>query len=231
MIYALTTLCGKSNGGYLYYSPPYISPLLYVFYILNLGCNITWLFVWDREYLEMSLGFLGGCTFTLYLCIGITMHSLNKHAPQLISQCKRQHIICVIAFILNGLGLYAAWVSIATLINMNIVLQYVLDFDGHIASSIALGALALDVVVYACIDLVMFERHFRYVYTPWIVLHVALAGSVYKNWDDTNANSIFTAALLCCGAFLFVVKIIMSIVRSRIDPLYVSASSGKGGPE
>ena len=160
----------------------------------------------------------------------------------------------MIAIILNGLATYAAWCSIATLLNVNIVLAYIVDIELHIASSIALGehaffilndfkycklshqsslslfivlyfllvsgALALDILVYAVVDLVLFEKHFRYVYTPYIVLAVALTGSLEKNWDSANSNTIFTVAICCMAAILFCVKFVMSIVRSRSHPVF-----------
>ena len=45
----------------------------------------------------------------------------------------------MIAIVLNGLATYAAWCSIATLLNVNIVLAYIVEIELHIASSIALG--------------------------------------------------------------------------------------------
>ena len=82
------------------------------------------------------------------------------------------------------------------------------------------GALALDILIFALVDLVMFERHFRYVFTPYIVLAIALTGSMSKNWDDANSNTIFTVAIACMAFVLFCVKVIMCVVKSRIDPIF-----------
>jgi len=218
MVYALTTLCTKTENGYMYMQG-LICPSVYVFYIINLGCNIAWLIVFDREMLEAALGFLAGVTFTLYVCIGITMYGIAKHGKKLLEMGHRAQVVAAIAIVLNGLATYAAWVSIATLLNVNIVFAYVLDIQLHIASSICLGALALDIVVYGLIDLVLFERHFRYVYTPYLVLAVALSGSLWENWDMANSNTVFSVAVACMAAILFCVKFVMSIVRSRTDPI------------
>jgi len=218
MIYALSTICTNTENGYVY-TQNFIHPAVYLIYILNLGCNITWLFMFDREYLELSLGFLAGITFTLYLCIGITMHGIATYGKKMMDIGHRGQVVAAIAIVLNGLATYATWCSIATLLNLNIVLAYVLDIQLHIASAIALGALALDIVVYALIDLVLFERHFRYVYTPYVVLAVALTGSLDKNWDSANSNTIFTLAIACMAAILFCVKFVMSIIRSRTHPI------------
>lgn len=228
IIYCLTTLCQKTNDSYLYIKPALICPSAYIFYILNLGTNIAWLFTFDREWMIESLGVLAGCVFTLYCTIGIIMHGISSNMAELIRQDKRGQIVACIAIALNGLAMYATWVSIACLINVNIVLHYDFDVDLHIASSIALSALALDILVYALIDLVLFERHFRYVYTPYLVLALALVGSIWANWDVTNSNSVFTVAIAAMSAILFMVKFIMSIIRSRTDPIFTEDSGVKG---
>ena len=51
LIYGLTLFCRKNptTGGYLYYSPLYMSPIMYIVMVLNFVLNISWLLVWDRE--------------------------------------------------------------------------------------------------------------------------------------------------------------------------------------
>jgi len=229
LIYALCTICIKTEESYLYISPAFICPSIYVFYIMNMGSNVAWLFLFDRsaegtdnddKFLMASLGTLMFCGVTLYICIGIAMWSLNKHADALILEGKRTHVINHIAIVQNGLGIYAGWVTIACLLNLAIVLTYVADVDMHLACTISLCILALDVFVYAIIDLVLFERHFRYMFAPHIPLHMALIGSLAENWDCNNTNTIFTVALLAIGGVFLIVKIGNCIHKSITDPLY-----------
>jgi len=220
MIYALTTLCTQTVGGFLYYSPPFISPVLYIFYTINMGCNVTWLFMWDREYLELSLAFLAACTFSSYLCMAVAMHSLNKHGGKLMVQHKAHHIRSAIALILNALGLYAGWISFGTLLELGVLLKFKIGISDHIASSIVLGAQSLVVVLYGCIDMVMFEKHFRYVYTPYLPVIGGLVGSLYQNWDLDKPNTVFTVAVLASISMLFLIKLIMSCVRCRSHPVF-----------
>ena len=221
LLYALVTLCLKTpDGDPLYNSPSFISPVVFFVYSLNLLSNIAWLIVWDREYLTAAFGIILFLTFSLYICIGMTMYTLNKHTTAMMEAGTQSHIAKTIAFVLNGLGVYAAWVSIATLLNMVIVLHYEFNVDQKIACTIFLGCLAFDAIVYACLDLVMFERQFRYVFTPYLVLHVALAGILYKNWDLSSTHTVFELALVCAGTVLLIIKVAMSIIRSRRDPLY-----------
>ena len=224
MLYSLIILCLKTpDGSPVYNNPAFLSPIMYIFYAINLAGNVAWLFVWDREYLTVALGLLLLVTFALYVCIGITMFTLNKHADEMVKGGMKTHITCTIVIVLNGLGLYAAWVSIASLINIVVVLHYTLEIVSQtVASTIFLGCLAFDAVVYACLDLVMFERHFRYVFTPYIVLHMALAGILYKNWDLSGnpEKTVFEIALICCGTFLVILKVINAVARSCKYTLY-----------
>jgi len=229
MIYALCTICIKTEESYLYISPAFICPSIYVFYIMNMGANVAWLFLFDRsaegtdnddKFLLAALGTLMFIVATLYICIGIAMWSLSKHADALIQEGKRSHVINHIAIVQNGLGIYAGWVTIATLLNLAIVLTYVVDVDMHLACTISLCILALDVFVFAIIDLVLFERHFRYMFANHIPLHMALIGSLAKNWDTNNTNTIITVALLAIGGVFLIVKIANCIHKSITDPLY-----------
>ncbi len=58
-------------------------------------------------------------------------------------------------------------------------------------------------------------RHMRYLFTPYIVLNVALIGSLAKNWDSNNSNSIFTVGLLAiCGCKLIRTRAIITQVKA-----------------
>jgi len=223
LLYSLSTLCIKTQEGHLYNEPALLPPALFIFYSLNLCCNISWLILFDRQYIDASLGVSAGMALTAYICIGVTMHSVSKHAWELISQGMGHHLYLTIAFVINGIATYAAWVTIATLLNLAMVLIYTVGLDNQIGSSIALGVLAFVLVFYVWLDMAVFERNFRYLYTPYMVLVFALAGSMDKNWDTTNPNTIFTVALEVCGGVLLMIKIIASIVQSCKHPLYTKS--------
>ena len=61
----------------------------------------------------------------------------------------------------NGLGMYATWVTIATLLNLAMILTYedAIGLDQHIASSISLAALAFEIVVFAYVDNILLEKY------------------------------------------------------------------------
>ena len=58
----------------------------------------------------------------------------------------------------NGFGIYATWTTIATLLNLAIFLTYNEGVDQHIASTISLSVLALEIVAFAFIDNIYLEK-------------------------------------------------------------------------
>ena len=59
----------------------------------------------------------------------------------------------------NGLGMYATWVTIATLLNVAMLLAYEdVGLSQHIASTISLSILAFEIVVFAYVDNILLEK-------------------------------------------------------------------------
>ena len=81
------------------------------------------------------------------------------------------------------------------------------------AGTVALSVLALEILVFISTDLLLLDRYSRYTLTPYIVVVVALTGSIAKNWEDGATNSILTAVLLGVGAAGLVLKVVMLIYR------------------
>jgi hypothetical protein len=54
LIYALSRIPRKSNAGYLYIAPNTLHFSIFIFYIINMGLNIGWLIIWDRQYFGVS---------------------------------------------------------------------------------------------------------------------------------------------------------------------------------
>jgi hypothetical protein len=50
--------------------------------------------------------------------------SLDKAAPELVAQGRSKDIWWTRALVHNGLGIYATWTSIATLLNLAMVISY-----------------------------------------------------------------------------------------------------------
>ncbi len=88
------------------------------------------------------------------LCVSFGKHADKRNLPQ----CKFHLLLQGIFH--NGLGMYAAWATIATLLNLGVVLTYEdeIGISQPISSSISLAALAIVVVAYIFLDHVVLEK-------------------------------------------------------------------------
>lgn len=55
LLYAISRIPRKSNVDYLYITPDTLHYFVFVFYIVNMILNITWLFLWDRQYFGVGI--------------------------------------------------------------------------------------------------------------------------------------------------------------------------------
>ena len=65
-------------------SPMIMPPSLYLTFSLNLVCNITWLILWDREYMPAGLGVIVLLLLTLIACVVISYRAVLVNMPALI---------------------------------------------------------------------------------------------------------------------------------------------------
>lgn len=131
-------------------------------------------------------------------------------------------------FIQNGIAFYAAWVTVATLLNLGCVLTYkdgsdVSDIylEQDVSSTIVLAIASVEIVLWFTLDLTVFDKYTRYTFSPYITLTVAFAGVVQKNYDLDNAyrNSVFSLVLLIVAAICLLVKVTVLIYRHFKRPI------------
>ena len=214
------TLRRTPNGHYFYREFPVLPPILYVVFSFSLACNVSWLLIWDREYMEVALVFINLMTCTLYICLVVSLRRLNECGPHM-TQCGLQRDIWLMRIVCcNGLAMFASWGSVAAMFNFAVVLTHGTGPNLTAGSTVSLSLFSLEILVWWGFDNFVFEKLLRYLYTPYIVIIISLIGILSKNWDPENANKLFVAVLLTLVCVLFVVKIILSVHRHRTRPLY-----------
>lgn len=196
-------------------------PALYVVFMVNNVVVVAWLVLWDRQWIELALLDIIFAPFTLYICLVLSFKYLYDNIEVLQHRGAGKEVWLVRCLVQNGLAFFATWVSIATLLNFAIVLTYVWSVDMQLSSSVALAGLMLEILFWFGFDTFVFDKYVRYTVTPYVVLVIALAGSVSKNFDlDTNnRNSVFIAVLLGVAILVFIVKILLVIRRHRKFPI------------
>ncbi|XP_053409249.1 uncharacterized protein LOC128559965 [Mercenaria mercenaria] len=220
-VYALTTICRRDNEGNYLYTLSFLPRAFYVVFMANNVVLVVWLVLWDREWVQWALIDIVFAPFTLYVCLFISYKYLYDNIATLRSRGVGKEVWLIRALVHNGMSFFATWVSIATLLNFGVVLTYIWSVDVQLSSTIVLGILSLEILVWFTLETCFIDKYVRYTITPYIVLVVALTGSVAKNFDlDTNnRNSIFTAVLLGVSGLLLITKLFIVIRRHRRYPI------------
>ena len=221
MIYALTTICRVTEDGTPICQLPIQTNLFYGIFILNSCLTVAWLFIWDRQHMGWAFLDLSLCALTLYTCIIITHRNLYRSIRILEQQGVTKDIWLIRFLVQNGIVFFATWVTIATLLNFGITLHYIWDVDLNLASTIPLACLSFIILCWFVMETFVLDKYIRYTFSEYIVLIVALIGSVVANYDlDTNyRNSIFLVVLLGVVGLLALTKVAVMIYRYRKRPI------------
>ncbi|XP_071398108.1 uncharacterized protein [Centroberyx affinis] len=227
IIYILTSLCRKNGYGFVYCSPSVLPYGFFISWCINMCFNIGWLILWDRGLMIAALVFLLLVICTNYTMICYTCHGLHIYGAWL----KKYHKVdlwLLRVLVQNGVSIYATWTTIATLINLTIVLTYDANISPTDAATISLSILTAVLLVWFILENFVLEKHVRYILTIYPVVIWALTGNLDKNYDAAapSRNGIFIAVLLALACALFVMRIVLVVWRHIKQPLYEDA-----GPE
>ncbi|KAH3826090.1 hypothetical protein DPMN_127982 [Dreissena polymorpha] len=176
-----------------------------------MALNCVWMVVFDREIMEAALAVLFSMCVTLYICMFISYRKLDQSVQVLEKQSRFSDVWLTRMLVQNGLGIYATWCTVATHLNLAFVLVYrsAHDISNQDACTIALGILSAIIVLFIVTDWFFLDRFSRYTFTPYLVLVVAFAGSLSKNYEEGARNTTFTIVLLAVSGFATVVKFIL----------------------
>lgn len=131
---------------------------------------------------------------------------------------RTKEIWMVRFFIQNGIAFYATWVSIAANLNFAIYISWRLGADIQNASTAALFLVLGAIINYFILENFVWRRYLHYTFSPWIVIFVALVGSLTKNWQASSPtrNNIITLIMLIIVIFLIIARIILFILYKTV---------------
>lgn len=221
LVYGLTSICRKTRGGHYIYTLPVMPPVIYAVYIINNLSNIAWLFVWDRQEIIASLVVIAMTPLTLYVCLYFSFTRLYRNLGLLTKEYATKDIWLIRFLVQNGLAMYAAWTTVATLLNVAMVMIYKGGVANDLACTIILGVLSFVILLWFVLDNFAFDKYTRYTFTPNIVFVVALAGATSKNFnvDTMERNSIFLVSMLSTAAVLLLLKLLIMVYRYIRKPI------------
>lgn len=221
-IYSLTLICRKSPEGIpLYRQPGHIHYSFYIVYIFNGAFNTCWIFIFDREILELAFVFLCFITVTLYICGVLLCKYLHDSAPYLTANGGSKEIWLTRLLPLNGVAFYGTWVTLASLLNFGLVLQYRANVDPDVCSWVVLVLITLELIGWFVLETFVFDKYLRYCFSQYIVLLVAFAGILSNHYDAASpaAYAIYGVVLTALAAALGVCKVIVMIVKGLKYPI------------
>ncbi|XP_004081121.1 uncharacterized protein LOC101165601 [Oryzias latipes] len=221
LLYILSGLFRKNTYGYVYCSPAVLPHGFFGAWCLNLAINTGWLFLWDRRIMPAALAFLILIALTNYAVIFFSCWGLSKYGAWL-NKYHKVDLWLHRLLIQNGVAIYATWTTIASLINLNIVLAYDSGVSSSDASTTSLSILTVVLVVWFILENSVLDKHVRFILSIYPVVIWALTGVYTKTYNPAapTRNNIFVVSLLGISCLLFAVRLLLVAWRQVKKPLY-----------
>lgn len=195
-----------------------IIPLLtYVLFCLSCGLNVGWVYAFTSGELVVAFVLLFLLSVALYATIAsavVVFYYRVEHLKQ-----KKQLIDLIMTTVLlhNGLAVYATWTSVATLLNMGIIMRYTGNNtqDETTVGIVVLSILLVEEAVWFLLENSLLDCYVRYIFTIYPVLIWALAGVITKHIDDDNLNKTNSTAVgaLVFSGLLFFIRLVLLIIN------------------
>jgi len=220
LLLLVVTLFLNNNMGKLYLSPPFATPLLSGITILNFILNLTWIFVWDREFLVFACVVLVSIWITGMIIIGLMARNIQKHEEVYRRGGDMFAWGVVYRVIMNGWGIYTTWCVIASLINLTTALVYRGDTDMKATCLAALSLLVIFHVTWFVFENFVFDKYVRWLLTPYMVVIWASNG-VRANINErtTTPQEIkdFVLAILAIANLTLAVRLASVFARTMSE--------------
>ena len=191
----------------------------YILYVITNIAHVCWLVAWSWELMVWALIIIIIATVTLYFATAGSCLSAKDKADVFSSSKLSAEVWLMRGLVQNGLALYSAWFSVATLLNLTIVLGEESRLSMSTASTVSLTVFCVEIIGWFLVDVFSLDQVTRYVITPYFVYVVALS-AIYDNNHDLDKNdkallTIYVLNMVCLmlACFLFVSKIIITIRR------------------
>ncbi|KAM9719583.1 uncharacterized protein ACNS7B_020354 [Menidia menidia] len=197
----------------------------YCSWIFNLLMNITWLLLWDRELMLAALVVLMLMVISCYSCLVLCCFATDYYGLWLRTY-HRRNLACLRILVLNGLALYATWTTIASLLNLSVVLQ-LWGLERSTAATLSLCVLFAELVAWFILENWVLDRWVRDILTVYPVVIFALSGIIYQHFTPPHPtpNSVFTVVQLVLACIFLVSKLCTVVWRNKWRPLFSPGSA------
>ena len=198
----------------------------------NVG-NIIWIYVWGNNYPQIAFPFIALMWAFLLAAVGVETVHLYKVTPLMNSGMKNKVDLWITRLVVvNGICIYVTWLSVATLINFGIVLQYYANVDGGTTGTVILWLLSVEVLAYFALENTILDRFARFVFIVYPVLIWSLSGVLSAHWgrEDPDTNPVLTLMILLLVILLFITRGVLWIIFAFLRPFgstYLKLTTGK----
>lgn len=213
IIYTCTTVC-RSNAP----SANILTTRFYILFILNIIFISSWLFVWAREMPIASLVVIVLGQICVDTAIAFALMDLKAFLDdQKILNKTKVDVWCQRLLVQNGLIFYATWTTVASLINVAVVVAYRGSASTLTASLISISILAALAVVWFLLESFAFQGYTDYTFSAYITLIIANTGvyAANKKADGNETMKWFSLALIILSAIFLLARIIIIAVRHK----------------
>ncbi|XP_067687165.1 uncharacterized protein [Haliotis asinina] len=226
ILYSLTIFCRKDRNC-SHIGHPVLFPSLFLgLYTLGLVLYISWLFLLDREALELAFVVIFGSTVCFAICSGRAHLQLYRSRFDLAKQDRRYDDILFRLFVSNGVAGMFAWSLSHAVNSLSKVIGFrsVSPLGPSTASTIAFSLMIVIVVVLSMVDVACNELYTRYTFGSDVVRITIYSAITDNNFGLTKANTIMILLILGITIGIVVTKIALILLRYKTDPVFPSKS-------
>lgn len=182
-----------NDHGRIYLNPVIASPSLSIVICVNFILNLVWIFLWDRSFVNANLTvaasvFLFLIAITNWATIAIFARNIAANTDSFPRGDDMFWWAVGYWIMVNIWGIYTAWTTIASLVNLTVALIYVGEVDQRTASLLALSLLVVIHCSWFTVENFLADKYVRFLLTPYLVVIWAANGIWQKILEKNSAS-------------------------------------------
>lgn len=223
-LYFISGLCRRTTNEWMFTTPAALPYGFHIAFIINLCLNITFLFLFDREWLLSVLVISGLMTVTDYTILFFSCHGLKIYGAWL-NKYHRINLWLYRILVQNGVAVYATWGTLSTLLNLTIYLEHQSGTSRCDCATVAQLLLLMEILVWFLFENFYFDEHVRCILTIYPIVILWLSGNI-AILDPGTYNFFFGVLTLVISCLVFLARVILVSWKQYKRPLYNDSEPG-----
>lgn len=197
ILYSATHIFGTSV-------PDVLPAFFFVSFTLATIANIAWTQFMSWEIIPPTTGFAFAMMIFLYAALLCSYAGLHKQRYHI----RKLDFWIIQLLVNNGIAVYATWATITAFRHFALSMIYFHGVDRELAVTVALGVIALAMIIWFILENTLWKQHLLYTVTIYPVLIWAFTASVIMNLNHvSHTNTVIMQALLTMSGTFFIGKI------------------------